>query len=392
MYTVQTLNKIDSIGLKQFPSECYQLGDTVTDPDAILVRSAPLHGIELPKSVKIIARAGAGVNNIPVEALTKKGIPVLNTPGANANAVKELVLAGMLLAARNLCQAWDYTRQLSGNDEKINEQVEANKKQFAGFELPGKTLGLIGLGNVGVKVANAAIALGMRVIGYDPTITIKHAWALSSGVEECKSLDQLISQADFISIHVPLTKETENLINMERLKRAKLGVIILNFARDGIIDKTALKLALDSQQVSSYVCDFPCHLLKSHPQVISLPHLGASTREAEETCAVMAVKQIRDYLETGSIVNSVNFPTVEMSLTTETRLAIVNENIPNMVAQISTKLGNAGINIIDLTNKSRGEIAYTLIDIEGDLPETLLKEIRDIPGVVHIRMIKTKQG
>lgn len=387
MYKIQTLNTIDPIGLQQFSKDHYQVADHIDNPDAILLRSTSLHEKEIPKSVQVIARAGAGVNNIPVDAMTKRGIPVLNTPGANSNAVKELVIAGMLMACRNICQAWDYTRNLQGDDAKINEQVEKNKKQFAGFELPGKTLGIIGLGNVGVKVANAAIALGMRVIGYDPTITIKRAWELSSQVEEIHNLGDLIKQADFISLHVPLVPETKNLFNDERLRLTKKGVIILNFARDGIIDKTALLNALDKKQVACYVCDFPCEQLKNNLQVISLPHLGASTREAEETCAVMAVKQLRDYLELGIITNSVNFPTVEMPFNKGVRLGIANANIPNMVAQISAKLAAAGLNIIDLLNRSCDQIAYTLIDVEGEVNDKLLKDIAAIDGVIQVRRL-----
>jgi D-3-phosphoglycerate dehydrogenase len=392
MYKIQTLNTIDPIGLKQFPKDLYEIANDLVNPDAILVRSSSLHDKELPSSVKVVVRAGAGVNNIPVDKFTRLGIPVLNTPGANANAVKELVIAGMLLACRNLCQAWDYTRQLDGDDAAINVQVERDKKQFAGFELPGKTLGIIGLGNVGVKVANAAVALGMRVIGYDPTITVKRAWELSANVEEISNLDNLITQADFISLHVPLLAETRNLINAARLRLAKPGLILLNFARDGIVDKTALLAALNDKHVSAYVCDFPCAQLKAHARVISLPHLGASTREAEQTCAIMAVKQARDYLENGSIINSVNFPSVEMPFNKGIRLAIANANVPSMVAQISTQLAAARLNIVDLLNKSHDAVAYTLIDVDGEVGDGLLKEIAAIEGVIQVRrLIKLKE-
>ncbi len=388
MYKIQTLNTIDILGLKQFPQQLYEVASQVADPDALLVRSASLHEKPMPQNVKVVARAGAGVNNIPVDKLTTLGIPVLNTPGANSNAVKELVLAGLLLACRNICQAWEYVRQLRGNDEEINAQVERDKKQFAGFELPGKTLGIVGLGNVGVKVANAAIGLGMRVIGYDPTITVKRAWELSAHVEEVLSLEDLMMQSDVISLHIPLTAETRNLINDTRLRLSKPEMILLNFARDGIVDKTALLTALDENRVLSYVCDFPCAQLKDHPRVISLPHLGASTREAEQTCAIMAVKQIRDYLETGNITNSVNFPTIEMPFNQGVRLAIVNSNIPSMVAQISTKLADAKLNIIDLLNRSRDQIAYTLIDVEGEVTPGVIKEIATIHGVIKVRCLE----
>ncbi len=387
MYKVQTLNAIDPLGLSQLPTQLYEVANDLPHPDAILLRSASLHDRDIPASVKVIARAGAGVNNIPIKKFTQLGIPVLNTPGANANAVKELVLAGLLLACRNICQAWDYVRQLDGDDAAINSQVEQDKKRFAGFELPGKTLGIIGLGNVGVKVANAAIGLGMRVIGYDPTITVKRAWELSAQVEEVLSLDDLMMQADAISLHVPLLPETRQLINTTRLRLAKPGMILLNFARDGIVDKTAVLAALDAHQLLAYVCDFPCTELKNHPRVISLPHLGASTREAEQTCALMAVRQIRDYLENGTITHSVNFPTLELPFNQGMRLAIVNANVPSMVAQISTKLADAKLNIVDLLNKSREEIAYTLIDVDGDVNEAVLKEISAIQGVIQVRCL-----
>ena len=388
MYQIQTLNAIDPIGLNQLSSEIYKVGNQMPSPDAILVRSAIMHDLPLPATLKAVARAGAGVNNIPVEKLTRLGIPVFNTPGANANAVKELVIAGMLMACRNLCHAWHYSRSLSGDDAAINTQVEKEKKQFAGFELPGKTLGVVGLGSIGVKVANAAVALGMNVIGYDPSIAIKRAWELSATVEEVTHFDDIMKRADFISVHVPLNAETKHLINAKRLQLAKPQMILLNFARDGIIEKTALREALEARRLYAYVCDFPCSLLKDHPRVISLPHLGASTREAEETCAIMAVKQVRDFLEQGVIVNSVNFPTVEMPINKGARLAIVNANVPNMVAQISTKLAAANLNIIDLINKSRDEIAYTLIDIEGQVSEHLLKEIMSINQVIQVRCLQ----
>lgn len=387
MFKIQTLNNIDPIGLKQFPQDRYHIASDITDPDALLVRSASLHGQTLPKLVKVIARAGAGVNNIPVDQMTQLGIPVLNTPGANANAVKELVLAGMLLACRNLCQAWDYTRNLQGDNTQISQQVEQHKKQFLGSELPGKTLGIIGLGNIGVKVANAAIGLGMRVLGYDPSISVRRAWELSSYVEEMTQLERLIQQSDFISIHVPLLPETRHLINAERLSIMKPNAILLNFSREEIVDKAALLEALHQRQLATYVCDFPCQEFTMHPQVISFPHLGASTREAEQTCAVMAVKQIRDFLEHGTINNSVNFPSVDLPEDYQTRLTIVNLNIPNMVAQISSKIADARLNIVDLLNKSREQIAYTVIDVNGDVAENLLADIRSIEGVVNVRCL-----
>lgn len=388
MFKIQMLNTIAESGLKLFPKELYEVGTDLKNPDAILVRSADMLNLVLPKTVRVVGRAGAGVNNIPVTNLTQQGIPVLNTPGANANAVRELVIAGMLIASRNLCQAMDYVAHLQGSGAELDKQVEQDKKRFAGFELMGKTLGLIGLGAVGVKVANAALALGMRVIGYDPTISVSRAWELSSEVEQALNLDKVLMESDFISIHVPLTDDTKNLINSAALQRVKPGLVLLNFARDGIVDHQALLQALQEKRMHSYINDFPSEELKDHPQVVSLPHLGASTREAEENCAIMIVKQLRDFLETGTITNSVNFPTVEMpQATLEKRLAVVNANVPNMVAQISSKLAVAGLNIVSLLNKSRGDIAYTLIDINADANAAVLKEIEAIEGVIQVRQL-----
>ncbi|MES2217485.1 MAG: phosphoglycerate dehydrogenase [Pseudomonadota bacterium] len=388
MFKIQTLNPIAAVGLNQFPATRYEVSATQQSPDAILVRSQNMHDMVLPDTIKVIGRAGAGVNNIPIAALTTTGIPVLNTPGANANAVRELVIAGMLLASRNICQAWNYVNQLNSSDAALEKQIEQDKKQFAGFELLGKTLGLVGLGNIGVKVANAAISLGMHVIGYDPTITVNRAWELSAHVEQARSIDDLLARADFISFHVPLTDETRNMINTSRFQIMKPGVVLLNFARDGIIDNKDLITALNDKKVFAYINDFPNAELKNHPRVISLPHLGASTKEAEDNCAVMIVKQVRDFLENGSISNAVNFPTVDAPpLQSGTRLAIVNANVPNMVAQISAKLAEAKLNIVSLLNKSRDSIAYTLIDVDSDVNEHLLKQVGSIEGVAQVRKI-----
>lgn len=385
MYKIQTLNSIAATGLNQFPRDIYEVASEINHPDAILVRSTVMHDMPIPHTLRVVGRAGSGVNNIPVNKMTTLGIPVLNTPGANANAVKEVVVAGMLLAARNICPSWDYARHLSGNDEAIHEQVEGQKKQFVGFELAGKTLGVVGLGNVGVKVANTAIALGMRVLGYDPTITTKRAWELSSNVEQAYSVDNLLMQSDFVTFHIPLTKETQQMIHASRIQAMKPGMVLLNFARDGIVDMTALKQALDEKHLTAYVCDFPSAELLNHPRVINLPHIGASTREAEENCATMVAKQVREYLENGTIINSVNFPTVEMPFTNGFRIAIVNANVPNMVAQISSELGHAGLNIIDLINKSREDIAYTLVDLNAQVSDGLMKKISSIDGVIQVR-------
>ena len=392
MYKIQTLNTIANAGLSQFPDHLYEIGFRIENPDVLLVRSHSLHNAIIPESVKAIGRAGAGLNNIPLEALTKRGIPVFNTPGANANAVRELVIAGMLLASRNICQAWHYVHQLHPETADLHHVIEENKKQFVGFELMGKTLGIIGLGSIGVKVANAAINLGMQVIGYDPTITVNRAWELSSQVKQMHSIDELLKEADFISFHIPLTPETKHIINTSRFQNMKNGVTLLNFARDGIIDNHALLAALNEKKVFTYVSDFPCAELKNHPRVISLPHLGASTTEAEENCAVMIAKQIRQFLEIGSIINAVNFPVMNAhSLKQGTRLAIVNENIPNMVAQISSKIAEAGLNITGLLNHSLKDIAYTLIDINSSITTDVIKKITSIEGVMQLRQLKTRE-
>lgn len=387
MFKIQTLNAISTTGLKQLPQESYQVSSETKDPDAVLVRSHNMHDFNFVESIKVVGRAGVGVNNIPVAKLTKMGIPVLNTVGANANAVRELVLAGMLLASRNICQAWHYVNQIKTNDAAVMEkQIEQDKKQFVGSELLGKTLGVIGLGSIGVKVANSAMNLGMHVIGYDPTITVNRAWELSSGVEQAQNIESVFKQSDFITFHVPLNDATKNMLNAARFSLLKKGVVLLNFARDGIIDNAALLDALKEKKIAAYVSDFPNTALKDFPQVISLPHLGASTLEAEENCAVMIVKQVREFLEDGNITSSVNFPTIQMPRNHSTeRLAIVNENVPNIVAQISSKLGSLGININGLMNGSRDDIAYTLIDVNTPIDQRLLDEIAGIHGVIRVR-------
>ena len=388
MYKIQTLNNISAVGLDRFPRDSYEVASEMTHPDAILVRSAKMHELRLPDSVKAVGRAGAGVNNIPVDAMTAAGIPVFNAPGANANAVKELVVAGMLMAARNIGQAWRFATGLSGEDTAINQNVEAGKKNFVGFELPGRTLGVIGLGAIGVKVANAARALGMKVVGYDPTITVRAAWALDSDVEQALSVDDLVARSDFITFHVPLTDKTRSMINADRLKLMKKRGVLLNFARNGIIDDEAVVAALDEGRLYAYVCDFPSNLLKDHPRVITLPHLGASTAEAEENCAVMVADQVRDWLENGNVSNSVNFPEISLPRTEDGhRIAVVNSNVPNMLGQISTDLAEAGLNIIDMLNKSRGDIAVTLIDVDGPPSEQAIQRIADIDGVLSVRCL-----
>jgi D-3-phosphoglycerate dehydrogenase len=387
-YRIQTLNNISARGLERLPRDRYEIASELERPDAILVRSADMHGMSIADSVRAVGRAGAGVNNIPVAELSKRGIPVFNSPGANANAVKELVLAGLFLAARNICPAWQFARSLSGDDHAIDEAVEKGKKKFVGFELPGRTLGVVGLGAIGVEVANSALALGMKVLGYDPQITVQRAWQLSSSVEQALSLDDLFARADAITVHVPLNDHTRKLVNESRLKLMKKSAIILNFARAAIVDDQAIVAALDAGRLHSYVCDFPNNVLKDHARVVALPHLGASTGEAEENCAVMVAEQVRDFLENGNIRNSVNYPEIVMPRAPNTtRIVVANSNVPNMVGQISTCLATARINIADLLNKSRGEYAYTLIDTDGAVGDDILHRIRGIEGVLSARIV-----
>ena len=387
MYKILTLNNISVAGLERLPRDRYEVASEIQHPDAILLRSYKMHDMEIPPTLKAVGRAGAGVNNIPVEKLTKLGIPVFNAPGANANAVKELVLAGMLLGARNICQAWEFARGLEGTDAEISKAVEAGKKQFVGIELPGRTLGVIGLGAIGVKVCNAAVALGMKVLGYDPEITVQRAWQLSSQVQQAASVDDLLSHSEFVSFHVPLVEGTRHMVNADRIAAMPEGAVILNFARQGIVDDEAVVRALDAGHLRAYICDFPTNLLKDHPRVVTLPHLGASTKEAEENCAVMVVDEIRDYLENGNIHNSVNFPEVEMPRNGGHRISVVNENVPNMLGQISTVLADCGHNILDMLNKSRGDIAYTLVDTEKPVEEACLDRLRAIDGVLAVRAL-----
>lgn len=386
-HSIRTYNAISPIGLARLPRD-FEVSAEVSEPDGILLRSADLHAEPVADSVLAVARAGAGTNNVPVAALAERGVVVFNTPGANANAVKELVIAGMLMSARNLWPAAQFTAGLTDDDGDLNPTVERAKKQFAGFELPGRTLGVIGLGAIGVLVANAATALGMKVLGYDPALTVGRAWQLSSAVEQATSLEDLFSRSDMVTAHVPLVEGTRGLVGAELIARMKPGATVLNFARGGIVDDAAVVAGLDEGRLHAYICDFPSPALVAHPKVVALPHLGASTAEAEENCAVMAADQIRDYLADGTIRNSVNFPEAALPRTPgTTRLAIVNANVPNMVGQISGVLAEAGLNLADLLNKSRGELAYTLIDVEGELPEQLVKEIGTIEGIIRLRVL-----
>ena len=387
MLKILTLNNIAVAGLRRLPRDTYEVSSEATSPDAIILRSFNMHDWDIPESVSAIGRAGAGVNNIPVDDMTKRGVPVFNAPGANANAVKELAVAGLLMAARNLCDAREYTRGLEEEGEALNKAVEAGKKKFVGFELPGRTLGVIGLGAIGVQVANVALSLGMKVVGFDPAITVQSAWKLSSGVEKVETLDDLFRKADAISVHVPLIDATRGLVNAQRLQLMKEGSILVNFARGGIVDNDAALEALEAGNLGSYVTDFPTRELLEHPRVIALPHLGASTFEAEENCAVMVAENVREYLENGNIRYSVNFPEAIMPRMDAHRLTIANANVPNMVGQISTALGEAGLNIEDLLNKSRGDIAYTIVDLDGPVPEDTVAGLRQTDGVLAVRTL-----
>ena len=391
-YRILKLNHISLRGLEKLPLERYEIASDLSNPHGVLVRSADMHQFVIPDSLLAVARAGAGTNNIPVAALSARGVPVFNAPGANANAVKELVLAGLFLAARNICQAWNFSRNLQGDDTTIDVAVEKGKKDYVGFELPGRTLGVIGLGAIGVEVANTARALGMQVLGYDPQITVQRAWQLSATVQQALSLDDLFARADMITVHVPLTDQTRGLVNAARLKLMRPGGAVLNFSRAQIVAESEVVAALDSGHLHAYICDFPSNALKAHPRAVTLPHLGASTGEAEDNCAAMAAETLRDFLENGNIRNSVNFPEAVLPrMPGTTRIAIANSNVPNMVGQISTCLAGARINIADLLNKSRGEYAYTLIDTDGAVDELLVERLRKIDGVLSARIVN-QQG
>jgi D-3-phosphoglycerate dehydrogenase len=384
-YKILTLNNIAVEGLRRFPRDHYEVASEITHPDAIILRSYNMHDMDIPDSVAAIGRAGAGVNNIPIDAMSKRGVPVFNAPGANANAVKELAVAGMLLAARNICNARDYVRGLDEEGEALSKAIEAGKKQFVGFELPGKTLGVIGLGAIGVEVANVALSLGMKVVGYDPAITVKRAWQLSSGVQQVDTLDRLFKESDFVSVHVPLLDATRGIVNRDRLALMKDGGVFINFARAGISDDDAVMDALNTGKLRAFVTDFPTPALIRHPKVIALPHLGASTSEAEENCAVMVADNVRDYLENGNIRFSVNFPETIIPRLGAYRITVANANVPNMVGQISTCLAKADLNIEDLLNKSYGQLAYTIVDLDAPVSNETITELRSIEGVLALR-------
>lgn len=387
MWKIKTLNDIAQVGLDRYPADAYNVSAEEDAPDAIMVRSAKMHDMQVPGSLLAVGRAGAGVNNIPVEDMSGLGIVVFNAPGANANAVKELVIAGMLLAARHICQAWDYVRGLEGSDDSLHQAVESGKKRYKGFELPGKTLGVVGLGAIGVKVANAAVGLGMKVIGFDPQITVEGAWKLSSDVGQAASLDEILQASDFVSFHVPLNDDTRDMLDGDNISQLRANTVVMNFARNGIVNEEALIQALDAGSLAAYVTDFPSGALKENPRVISLPHLGASTREAEENCAVMVADQLRDYLENGNIRNSVNFPQMRMQRAGTQRVCVANANVPDMVARISHELGKAELNIVHMRNESRGDYAYTVADVEREVPEKTRAAIAAIDGVLRVRII-----
>ena len=386
-YRVRVLNSISAGGLKRLPWDRFAVSAEVDDPHAILVRSANLHSMDIPESLLAVGRAGSGTNNIPIPRMSERGIPVFNAPGANANAVKELVVAGMLLAARNIDHALKYLDSLDPEDPELENKIEAAKKAFNGYELANHTLGVIGLGKVGCLVADAAIKLGMNVIGYDPDITVDSAWSLPASVKKAHSLGEVLKHSNFLTLHVPLIDATRGMIDAGGIAQMQPGAVVLNFSRGGVVDDTAILEALESGQLAKYVCDFPGANLSQQPGVILLPHLGASTREAEENCAVMVAEQVRDYLLDGTIRNSVNFPDVILPRESQFRVAIANANVPNMVGGISHEMAMGGLNIATMTNKSRKDLAYTLVDVDSDVPDSVIKAIGDIDGVLMVRYL-----
>ena len=387
MFKIQTLNNISPIGLDKLPSDQYQIADEQAAPDAIILRSTKIHDMDFPESLKAIGRAGAGVNNIPIDKLATMGIPVFNAPGANANAVKELLIGGLLIASRNLYDAIDYTEKLEGKDEELSKAVEAGKKKYAGSELPGKTIGVVGLGAIGRMVANVCLDLGMNVVGFDPALTVDGAWALSSKVQRIDSVEKMLPQIDFLTVHVPLIDATRDMINADNVGLMKPSATVLNLARGGIVNDDAVCAALDKDALHAYITDFPTNRTKECEKAVNLPHLGASTAEAEDNCAVMVANQLMDYLENGNIVNSVNFPNASLQRGTDYRLTVANANVPNMVGQISTAMADAGLNIQDMINQSRGDIAYTIVDVDKEIPSSVLEAISNIDGVMAARVV-----
>jgi len=388
MFRIRTMNKISPLGLELFPRDRYEVASELSNPDAILVRSADLHETELPASVLAIARAGAGYNNIPVSQCSDQGIVVFNTPGGNANAVKELVLTALLLSSRNIVGGINWVSSIAGRADEIPELVEKEKSKFEGPELKGKTLGVVGLGAIGVMVANDAISLGMDVIGYDPFISVDAAWNLSRQVVRADTLEGLLAKSDYVTLHVPLSDETKGLLNAEKFRFMKKGARLINLARGGLVNEAEIISAMASEKLSAYVTDFPSAELLACKKTICIPHLGASTPEAEDNCAIMAVKQLIDYLETGAIRNSVNFPKCRLEHWKAFRLLVANRNIPNMVGQITTILAAANINITDLINHHRDDYAYNIIDTEQKIPDPVLDQIRQVEGIIRVRSIE----
>ncbi len=387
MFDILTLNKIAKCGLSQFDAANYNITDDVEkDADGIILRSFSMHEMELKPNLKAVARAGAGTNNIPIPKCTEKGIVVFNTPGANANAVKELVLAGLFLAARKVTDGIAWANTLTGDD--VAKQVEKGKSNFAGNEIKGKTLGVIGLGAIGGLVANAAVALGMNVIGYDPYLSINAAWRLESSVKQATSYDEIFANADYVTLHIPLTDDSKGFINAQTIESMKDGVKILNFSRGELVNNADIKAALASGKVSSYVVDFPSQETVNCPGIVAIPHLGASTEESEDNCAVMAARELIDYLETGNITNSVNFPNCSLPVSGVGRVAVAHQNVANIIAQFTTVLGTEGINISDMINKSRGDIAYTIINTDHEITASVVEKLTNAEGVLKVRVIK----
>ena len=387
MFKIQTLNNISQLGLDKLPKDKYQIADEQATPDAIILRSTKIHDMDFPDSLKAVGRAGAGVNNIPIEKLANMGIPVFNAPGANANAVKELLIGGLLIASRNLYDAIDYTENLEGGDEELSKAVEAGKKKYAGSELPGKTIGVVGLGAIGRMVANVCLDLGMNVVGFDPALTVEGAWALSSKVQRIDSVDKMLPKVDFLTVHVPLIDATRDMLNADNIGLMKSSATVLNLARGGITNDDAICDALDRGALHAYITDFPTNRTKKCEKTVNLPHLGASTAEAEDNCAVMVANQLMDYLENGNIINSVNFPNATLPRGTDYRLTVANINVPNMVGQISTAMADADLNIQEMINQSRGDIAYTIVDVDSEIPNSVLETISNIDGVMMARLI-----
>lgn len=386
-YRIQTFNSIAASGLERFVRTHYEVSSECSKPDAIMLRSHNLHDHQFDADLKAVGRAGAGTNNIPVERLSEMGVPVFNAPGANANAVKELVIASIMMAERSIHQALVYTKALTSSGEALNREVEDGKKRFVGRELPGRTIGVVGLGAIGVEVANAARALGMKVIGYDPSITVASAWRLQAEVENASSVDDLLNRSDFVTFHVPLVDATRHMINEQRLHAMRDGVVIVNLSRGAVVDEEAVLQGLDAGKIKHYICDFPTAATIAHERVITLPHLGASTVEAEENCAIMVADQLRAFLEHGHIANSVNFPSVELKRKSDFRLTVSHFNVPNMLGQISQTLGQSSVNIQHLINESRGSVAYTVIDTECVVEPATIEQIASIDGVLRIRQL-----